>query len=139
MSRFLHIVLILMTALGFCLTAQQPHHINARRLAHSPRGAASGFIEVEHPTSVQDAPPAGDVVSHRETNSGGGGGGGEDSQPRPTRFKTPAAETVLPTNTKVPVAMSTAAAAASGTSLSDPGFIALVASLGLMTLGMTLV
>ncbi|TQV99327.1 hypothetical protein V2A60_004800 [Cordyceps javanica] len=166
MPRALHIVLVLVAALGFCLTAQQLHHFNSgMAAARGRRGpdrqappaqqhtAAPGFVvEVERPTGVRDTrpPPAPAAAVH--VSSGGGGGDvisdrdslTDDSQPRPTRVKTPAAETVLPTNTKVPVVVSSAAAAAgagpaAATSPSDPGFLALVASLGLMTLGMALV
>lgn len=158
MSRLLHIVFLIVATLGFCLTAQQLHSINdlaaARRglLARQiqQRQDATGFVKAGRPTSVQDAPPAAQAVetlpssdestasstaasiSYRDT-----GELSDDSQPRPTKVKTPAAETVLPTNTKVPVAASGGHAVA--TSLSDPGFLALAASLGFMTLGMALV
>ncbi|OAA66048.1 hypothetical protein ISF_03886 [Cordyceps fumosorosea ARSEF 2679] len=160
MSRLLHIVFLIVAALGFCLTAQQLHSVNHMAAARSlerqklhqkqqqqQRNIVSGFVEVERPTSVQEGPPPAQVA---QTSTAGGGmrdrqgaGGamsaeddGQQSQPRPTRVKTPAAETVLPTNTKVPVA---AVSGAVMNPTSDPGFLALVASLGLMTIGMTLV
>ncbi|KAJ6781715.1 hypothetical protein PWT90_05720 [Aphanocladium album] len=149
MSRLLHVVFLIVATLGFCLTAQQLHNVNhlldQRQIQQD---AASGFVTSQRPTSVQDAPPAAQAaetsssdttgsLAHRDASSGDLS---DDSQPRPTRVKTPAAETVLPTNTKVPVMVSgSGAAATTATSLSDPGFLALAASLGLMTLGMALV
>ncbi|OAQ96776.1 hypothetical protein LLEC1_00632 [Akanthomyces lecanii] len=157
MSRLLHIVFLIVAALGFCLTAQQLHNVNGMAAARGlgrrqlqqqqDTSATSGFVQAQRPTSVWDAPPAAQAaetstasddedeedarISNRDAN---GRSLTDDDQLRPTKVKTPAAETVLPTNTKVPVAVS-----AASTSLSDPGFIALVASFGLMTLGMALV
>ncbi|KAJ4145108.1 hypothetical protein LMH87_003968 [Akanthomyces muscarius] len=157
MSRLLHIVFLLVAALAFCLTAQQLHNVNdmvaargldRQQLQQRDTSTTSGFIKAQRPTSVWDAPPAAQAaetstagdedededdasMSSRDTN---GGSLTDDDELRPTKVKTPAIETVLPTNTKVPVAVS-----AASTSLSDPGFLALVASLGLMTLGMALV
>lgn len=100
----------------------------------------------QRPTSVRDAPPAAQAaetsIAHDDDDDDDmgrrdshGDSLTDDDQLRPTKVKTPAIETVLPTHTKVPVAVS----AASTTSLSDPGFLALVASLGLITFGMALV
>lgn len=153
MSRWLHIVFLIVAALAFCLTAQQLHNANdmaaargldRRQSQQQDMGTTSGFVMAQRPTSVWDAPPAAQAAetwtAHDDDDDGmgrrdsHGGSLTDDDQLRPTKVKTPAIETVLPTNTKVPVAVS-----AASTSLSDPGFLALVASLGLMTYGMTLV
>ncbi len=149
MSRLLHIVFLLVAALAFCLTAQQLHNVNDMAAA---RGLDRQQLQQRDTSTtsdfIWDAPPAAQAaetsiagdedededdasMSSRDTN---GGSLTDDDELRPTKVKTPAIETVLPTNTKVPVAVS-----AASTSLSDPGFLALVASLGLMTLGMALV
>lgn len=163
MSRLLHVVFLIVAALGFCLTAQQLHNVNG--LAAARRGldrqplqqrrqdtTTSGFAMAERPTSVRDAPPPAAQAAETSTagndvdnDSGRSNNARSDSrkdedQLRPTKVKTPAVETVPPTHatyTKVPVVAVAESAAA--TSLSDPGFLALVASLVLMTLGMALV
>ncbi|KAM3501573.1 hypothetical protein MY10362_005441 [Beauveria mimosiformis] len=151
MSRFLHMALLIVAALGFCLSAQQLQHANdtaaCRKFDPSPpppqpqHYTAHNLTYSERPESVPDAPSSTTtttMTTPRTSNDGVSSRGDrltDDSQARPTRVKTPAAETVLPTNTKVPVALSAAAA----TKSSDPGFVALVAALGLVTLGMALV
>ncbi|KAM3455814.1 hypothetical protein MY5147_008883 [Beauveria neobassiana] len=151
MSRFLHVIFLIVAALGFCLSAQQLQHANntaaaCRKLDPPPppqHNTAHNITYSERPESVPDAPSSTTTtttttMSSRTSNDGVSSRGDrltDDSQARPTRVKTPAAETVLPTNTKVPVALSAAAA----TKSSDPGFVALVAALGLVTLGMALV
>ncbi|OAA49755.1 hypothetical protein BBO_01390 [Beauveria brongniartii RCEF 3172] len=154
MSRFLHIALLIVAALGFCLSAQQLQYANdtaaCRKLDPPPpppqpqHYTAHNLTYSERPESVPDAPSSTTTTTTtttttpRTSNDGVSSRGDrltDDSQARPTRVKTPAAETLLPTNTKVPVALSAAAA----TKSSDPGFVALVAALGLVTLGMALV
>ncbi|EJP69900.1 hypothetical protein CRV24_008854 [Beauveria bassiana] len=145
MSTSLHIILIV-AALGFCLSAQQLQHANntaaaCRKLDPPPppqHNTAHNITYSERPESVSSTATSTTTMSSRISNDGVSSRGDrltDDSQARPTRVKTPAAETVLPTNTKVPVALSAAAA----TKSSDPGFVALVAALGLVTLGMALV
>ncbi|KAM3442948.1 hypothetical protein NHJ13734_002092 [Beauveria thailandica] len=153
MSRFLlHIAFLIVAALSFCLSAQQIQHVNdtaaCRKLDPPPppqHNTAHNLTYSERLESVPDAPSSTTTTTttttttmSRTSNDGVSSRGDrltDDSQARPTRVKTPAAETVLPTNTKVPVALSAAAA----TKSSDPGFVALVAALGLVTLGMALV
>ncbi|KAJ2975600.1 hypothetical protein NQ176_g5431 [Zarea fungicola] len=156
MSRLLHIVFFVLATLGFCLTAQQLHNIHdmgtpahlGHRAPHYEQQqqqrqrrqdtSSTDYYKSEKPTSVQDAPSpppaqtASITILNRDMYSGSPS---DDAGSRLTKIKTPAAEkTSSPqTNTKVPVVMSGA------TSLLDPGFVALAASLGLMTLGMALI
>ncbi|KAM0739110.1 hypothetical protein ACQRIT_006847 [Beauveria bassiana] len=144
MSTSLHIIFLIVAALGFCLSAQQLQHANntvaaCRKLDPPPppqHNTAHNITYSERPESTPLTTTT--TSSSRISNDGVSSRGDrltDDSQARPTRVKTPAAETVLPTNTKVPVALSAAAASKA----SDPGFVALVAALGLVTLGMALV
>ncbi|KAM0670602.1 hypothetical protein ACQRIU_000997 [Beauveria bassiana] len=144
MSTSLHIIFLIVAALGFCLSAQQLQHANntvaaCRKLDPPPppqHNTAHNITYSERPESTPLTTTT--SSSSRISNDGVSSRGDrltDDSQARPTRVKTPAAETVLPTNTKVPVALSAAAASKA----SDPGFVALVAALGLVTLGMALV
>lgn len=149
MSRLLHAVFLVVAAMAFCLTAQQLHHVNGLAAAQLDRRAsqeeARAFFKSGPPPSVEDipgnhndpAPPTFQVATptaslhDRETN--GGTVMSDESDPRPTKIKTPAAQTTPPTNTKVPVASTGRA------TVSDPGFLALAASLSVLTLGMALV
>ncbi|KAM3535043.1 hypothetical protein MY4038_001619 [Beauveria bassiana] len=149
MSTSLHIIFLIVAALGFCLSAQQLQHANntvaaCRKLDPPPppqHNTAQNLTYSERPESEPlstTTTTTTTTMSSRISNDGVSSRGDrltDDSQARPTRVKTPAAETVLPTNTKVPVALSAAAASKA----SDPGFVALVAALGLVTLGMALV
>ncbi|KAM3508473.1 hypothetical protein MY11210_006714 [Beauveria gryllotalpidicola] len=156
MSRFLHIAFLIVAALGVCLSAQQLQNVNDTAACHgldpqSPpqHNTAHNLTYSERPESVPDAPSSTTTTTTTTTTTSRTSNDGisssssssrrdrltDDSQARPTRVKTPAAETVLPTNTKVPVALSAAAA----TKPSDPGFVTLVAALGLVTLGMALI
>lgn len=160
MSKLLHIIVLVFAAMSLCLAAHLPD-TDAVLNARSPeqQQAKADLYKSVKPTSAQDAPaessatapassstPAADeqggsryIIGNRDLD-GYDGSYTDFSGPHPTKIKTPAPPTedpAAPTNTKVPVAMVASGGAA--TSVSDPGFVALAASLTVLTLGMALV
>ncbi|KAK3191967.1 hypothetical protein K4F52_002010 [Lecanicillium sp. MT-2017a] len=129
-AKLLHIMMLLMAILGTCLAAA------------AGDAQDTAFYKSQRPTDVQQAPPAAaesspsSSSSQRRRDTNMHGDAELDDGPRPTYTKTPA-PWLVPANTKIPVAVSSAAS--SDTKPSDPGFVLLGAAVGVITLGMSLV